>query len=290
MTRSLIPSSALLIAALTLLAPATSAQTETAVLTIAQTGIGSNGFGTSWRGQDVQLTEDTWLTQIVFQTGSASANIDEVRLMTATPAPTTLRAVTSVTNAGTEVAAVLGQPYLLRGGVRYTVWFHQNNSPNGTYGCDLWRVDATWFSYHTNVDPTIAPGPGEPSYFWAYQYGTNLRLIGYDNLEITGNLVVGGSAQFDLEAHPNDIAFILFALRTTDQPFLNFAGPLRLDPNFLLDASFSGNVGATGLWTNTLQIPANPNLQGAILHTQGFYDANFANGATFSPLETLQIR
>ena len=74
------------------------AQTETDLLTIAQTGIGSNGFGTTWRGQDVELDEDAWLTRIVFQTGSATANVDEIRLMTAGMQPMTLRATTTINN------------------------------------------------------------------------------------------------------------------------------------------------------------------------------------------------
>lgn len=283
------PSLGLLIAALAV-GPTAPAQTETTLLQISHSAIGSNGFGTSWRGQDVELTEDAWLTRIVFQTGSATPNVDEIRLMTDANNLTTLRTVTSFQTTSTEVEAVLTDPYLLRGSVRYTVWFHQSGSPRGTYGCDLLRVDPSWGAYHTNVDPTQAPGPGEPSYYWGYQYGTNMRLIGYDNLEITGNLAVGGNAQIQLEAQPNDIAFLLLALGTTDQPFWIFTGPLRLMPSLIVPAHYAGNTGPTGLWTNNLNIPNDPSLHGATLYTQGLYDANFRLGGTFSPMEPLPIQ
>ena len=47
-----------LLACSALLAGTCLAQTEADLYTIAQSGIGSNGFGTTWRGQDVELTED----------------------------------------------------------------------------------------------------------------------------------------------------------------------------------------------------------------------------------------
>lgn len=271
--------------------PTTTAQTETDLLQIAQSGIGSNGFGTVWRGQDVELTEDAWLTRIEFQTGSATPFVSEVRLMTSVPNATTLRTVTSFTTTSTEVEAVLSQPYLLRAGVRYTVWFHQNTtSPRGTYGCDLTRVDPTWAAYHTNVDPTQAPGPGEPSYFWAYQYGTNMRLIGYDNLEITGTLAPGGSASIQLDAQPMDLAALLMGIGTYDQSFPGFIGPLRLDPSLLIPATFIAPIPASGAWITTLQIPNDPNLSGAVLYFQGAYDLRMAGSVRFSPMEALRIQ
>jgi hypothetical protein len=276
-------------ATLAALSPVARAQTETAILTIAQSGIGSNGFGTSWRGQDIELAEDAWLTRIEFQTSGASANVDEIRLMTAVPGPVTLRAVTTIRQLGSAVEAVLGEPYLLRAGTRYTVWFHQGGRPGATSGCDLTRVDPSWGAYHTDVDPTQAPGVGEPAYYWGYQYGTNLRLIGFDNLEISGNLTIGGSASIQLEAQPNDVAFVLFALGVADLPFPPFAGALRLDPATILPASFAGNVGPTGTWVNTLGIPNDPTLRGLTIQVQALHDQTFANQGRFSPLEALRI-
>lgn len=283
------PTTAILTLCFALCSASLSAQVETPILQIAQGGIGSNGFGTTWRGQDVELTEDAWLTRIVFQTGSATSQIDEIRLMTGVPAPVTLRTVTSFTTTSTEVEAVLTQPYLLREYTRYTVWFHQNGSPRGTYGCDLLLVDPTWGGYHTNVDPTLAPAPNEPGYYWHYQYGTNLRLMGFDNLEITGNLTVGGSAQFQLDAPPSDFAFLLFGFGTTDLAIPGFNGPLRLDPASIAPTSFAGIVPASGSWINSLNIPNNANLHGATLYTQALYDPTLTTGATMSPLERLLI-
>ena len=272
------------------LATSVHAQTETPVLQIAQSGIGSNGFGTSWRGQVVELAEDAWLTRIAFSTGSASSQVDEIRLMTSVPVPTTLRSETTLTVTNTEVEAVLTQPYLLRGGTRYTVWFHQTGTPRGTSGCNLHVIDPSWGGYHTNVDPTVAPGAGEPGYFWNYQYGTNLRLMGWDNLEITGTLVIGGQAQWQLDAPALDIAFLLFGFGTTDLAIPGFTGPLRLDPSLIAPAYFVGTVAANGVWLNSLSIPNDPSLHGAVIHTQAFHDDLLGNGATFSPLETLVIQ
>lgn len=276
--------------AVLLLGTGVAAQPETTLLDISQSGIGSNGFGTSWRGQDVVLGEDAWLTRIEFATGSATPNVDEIRLMTATPNAVTLRAETNLVKSNTAVEAVLSQPYLLRAGEGYTIWFHQSGSPRGTSGCDLTRVDPSWAAYHTNVDPTQAPGAGEPGYFWAYQYGTNVRLTGIDNLEITGNLVPGGTATFQLDAAPNDLFVVLFGLGTTDQPFPPFQGPLRLDPGFILPVTYSGSVGPSGTWTTSLPIPNQPGLSGALAWTQALYDATFMSGGTFSPLEQLRIQ
>ena len=283
-----LPTILLLSAALS--APSLSAQTETDILTIAHTSIGSNGFGTTWRGQDVELADDTWLTRIVFQTGSATAQIDEIRLMTAVPAPVTLRSVTSFTTSGTEIEAVLPTPYLLRGGVRYTVWFHQNASPRGTYGCDLTRVDPTWGAYHTNVDPTQAPAAGEPGYYWHYQYGTNVRLVGYDNLTISGNLVVGGSATIVVEAPPAHLAMLMFALSTTDVTLPGILGPIRLDPATILPVSFFSVVGPNGLWQSQIPIPNDPNVRGVSLVVQGIHDQTFGSGGTVTPYDLLYVQ
>jgi hypothetical protein len=265
------------------------AQTIAPILQIAQTGIGSNGFGTTWRGQDVQLEEDAWLFSIVFQAGSAASRIDEVRLMTAVPNPVTIHSSTVILVNGADAEAILPAPYMLRGGTRYTVWFHQTGSPNGTYGCDLHLVDPSWGGYHTNVDPTVAPGPGEPSYFWAYQYGTNVRLMGYDNLEITGNVVPGGAAVITLEAPAFDFAFVAFGLQLADQQRPNYIGPLRLDPAWIPPAYYFGVVDAAGLFVNTLPIPNLAWLHGTTLFVQGAYDPSFAWGATLSPMEVLTI-
>lgn len=275
---------------LPLLAVTAVAQTETPQLVINQSGIGSNGFGTSWRGQDVQLDDDTLVTQIVFQTGSATVNVDEIRLMTAVPSPVTLSTVTTFTTTATEVTAQLPVPYLLRGHTRYTVWFHQANSPLGTYGCNLWLVDPTWGGYHTNVDPTMAPGPGEPGYFWAYQYGTNMRLIGYQNLDVSGTLVPGGSAQIHLEAQPFSLLFTFFALGVADLPIPGFVGALRLDPTRIQGGYILGVTDQTGNWTTALGIPNNAALHGVDVRVQALYDTTFAMGGTFSPMVTLSIQ
>lgn len=276
--------------ALLALAPAALAQTEGPLLQIAQTSIGSNGFGTSWRGQDAQLDHDAWLTQIVFQTGSATPQVDEIRLMTAVPGPITLRTVTTFTTTSTEVTAVLSQPYLLRANELYTVWFHQTGTPLGTYGCDLTLVDPSWGGYHTNVDPTMAPGAGEPNYYWHYQYGTNVQLIGYDNLDISGPMTLGSTVQIQLETQPLEFAVMMFSLGSGDMPLLNFTGPLRLDPALLLPAWFFGNVGPTGVWINQLPIPNNASLHGLGLYVQALYDPTFTTTATFSPMEPMQIQ
>jgi hypothetical protein len=280
----------LLLSALLAFAPAARAQTEGSLLQINQTGIGSNGFGTTWRGQDVELAEDAWLTRIVFETGSATPNIDEIRLMTAVPGPLTLRTVTSFTTTPVQVTAVLPEPFLLDGGRRYTVWFHQNGSPLGTYGCNLRLVDPTWGGYHTNVDPTVAPGPGEPGYYWFYQYGTNMQLIGYDNFEITGSLVPGGVAQLLLQAPPLAVSFTLFGLLPGNLPVLNFRGELRLDPQTVSTNTLTGIVDPSGNWGALLTIPNNNNLRGLSVFLQAVYDPTFTVTATFSPMEELRIQ
>ncbi|GAB4148859.1 MAG: hypothetical protein Fur0037_17170 [Planctomycetota bacterium] len=265
-------------------------QTEGPILVISQAAIGSNGFGTSWRGQDVELASDAWLTRIAFQTGSATPQVDEIRLMTGVPSPVTIAAVTSLSYLGTEVEAVLAAPYLLRGGTRYSIWFHQNGTPRGTYGCNLRIVDPTWSAYHTNVDPTRAPGPGEPSYYWAYQYGTNVRLTGYDNLNVGGNAVPGGMAQFRLETAPFDSAILFFAQREADLSLPLLRGPLRLDPARILPAPLIGTSGPSGFWTPSMPIPNSPSLQGVRLRVQAAYDATFAVSAAASPLDLLVIQ
>lgn len=269
-------------------APLVSAQSEGTLLQIAQSGIGSNGFSTTWRGQTIALAEDAWLTRIVFQTGSASVNVDEIRLMTDVPALVTLEAVTNITRTNSSVEAVLSQPYLLRGGERYTAWFHQTGSPNGTSGCDLTVANPTWRGYHTNVDPTQAPGPGEPGYFWAYQYGTNMSLIGHDNLELTNAPTIGGNAQIQLDAPPNINAALLFSLGAADFSLSGFVGPLRLDPSRIVSFAVVGTVAPNGTWLNTFQIPLDPTLRGLVVYAQGLYSFT-SIGATFSPLEIVRI-
>ncbi|MBK8979339.1 MAG: hypothetical protein IPM29_25865 [Planctomycetes bacterium] len=274
-----------------LAAGAVGAQTEGPLVTVAQTGIGSNGFGTFWRGQDVELAEDAWLTRIVFQTGSATAQVDEIRLMTATPQAVTLRTITTITTpSSTEAEAVLTDPFLLRVGTRYTIWFHQTGTPRGTYGCDLTRVDPTWRAYHTNVDPTVAPGGGEPSYYWGYQYGTNFRLLGWDNLEITGSSQLGGTAIFTLEAPPFDLAVLFFASAVGDQPLPPFRGPLRLALASIVPAAFAGAVDPNGQFVRTLTIPNDPRLVGIVVYAQALHDPSFVATGTFSPLDEMRIR
>ncbi len=151
-------------------------------------------------------------------------------------------------------------------------------------------VDPSWGGYHTNADPTQAPAAGEPRVYWGYKYGTNMRLLGHDNLEVTGSLIPGGTAQIQIEAKPGDFAVILFALRTGDQAFAPFTGPLRLSPASILPPTISGNTGATGVQTTVLPIPANPSLRGATMYLQGQHDPNFSLGATFTPLEVLMIK
>jgi hypothetical protein len=284
------PSALRLPVLLAVLAAPAYAQPEAPLLRIAQPNIGSNGFDTHWRGQDLQLAEDAWLVRVVLQTGSASPLIDEVRLVTAVPSPTTLRTITTFTVTAAAVEGRLPQPYLLRGGVRYTIWFHQNGTPRGTSGCDLTLVDPTWGAYHTNVDPTMAPAPNEPGYYWGYQYGTNLTLYGWDNLEVTGNLTVGGSAQLRLDVPPFDLAGLLFSGAPADQQVLGFQGPLRIDLTLLVLSTFLGNVGASGTWTNNLPIPNDPSLSGVSIYIQGFHDATFAASLTFSAMERLRIQ
>lgn len=271
------------------LAVASPAQTVVPILQIAQTGIGSNGFGTTWRGQDVQLEEDAWLISIVFQAGSAASQIDEVRLMTAVPNPVTIHTSTTILVNGNDAEAILPEAYMLRGGTRYTVWFHQTGSPRGTYGCDLRLVDQSWGGYHTNVDPTMAPGPGEPSYYWFYQYGTNVRLMGYDNLEITGNVVPGGAAVITLEAPAFQFAIVAFSLEPADLQMPNYIGPMRLDPAWIPSAYYFGVVDAAGMFVNTLAIPSGAWLHGTTLYVQAGYDPSFAMTATLSPMEPLRI-
>jgi hypothetical protein len=198
--------------------------------------------------------------------------------------------MTSFTTTGTAVTAVLPQPYLLNGGVRYTVWFHQNGTPLGTDGCNLWLVDPSWGAYHTNVDPTAAPGSGEPGYFWAYQYGTNMQLIGYDNFEITGTLIPGGLAQVQLQAPPLAVCFTLFGLLPANVPVLNFQGVLRLDPSTVSTNTLTGIVDPNGSWGAPLGIPANPSLSGVTVLLQAVYDPTFTVTATFSPMDELRIQ
>lgn len=267
------------------------AQAETDLFTIAQSGIGSNGFGTVWRGQDIELAEDAWLTRIVFSTGSASANVAEMRLMTSGTRPTTLRATTTInTLSNIEVEGVLGEPYLLRGGVRYTIWFRQTGTPRGTAGCDFQRVDPTWGGYHTNVDPTLAPAAGESSIWWGYRYGTNCRLIGYDNMEVGGSDRLGGVATFTLTAGPIQPCVVLFSGGTTDQPVPGLTGPLRLSLASIVTPGFLGVTDASGVFANALTIPNDPNLVGLALYTQGAYDPSFTRTATLTPLDVLRIR
>lgn len=282
--------SAILLPVLFATAPTAAAQTETTLYQINQSGIGSNGFGTSWRGQDIELTTDAWVTRIVFQTGSATPNVDEIRLMTATPNLVTLRSSTMLSTTASEVTATLPQPYLLRANTRYTVWFHQANSPLGTSGCNMAVIDPTWFGYHTNVDPTMAPGPGEPGYFWAYQYGTNMRLLGFDNFDLGGSSTIGGTAQFQLVAPPLNIAFVLFALGGAVIPVPGLQGALHLDPVLALPGQLIGIVDPTGNLILTTGIPNNPGLIGMRVHVQALYDASFTTTGTFSPSDVLVVQ
>ena len=281
-----------LLACSALLAGTCLAQTEADLYTIAQSGIGSNGFGTTWRGQDVELTEDAWLTKIVFQAGSAASNIDEIRLMTSGAMPVTLRATTTINSIGNnEVEGVLAEPYLLRVGTRYTIWFHQTGSPRGTYGCDLHRIDRTWGGYHTNNDPTQGRNLNDPSVYWGYQYGTNCRLVGYDNLEITGSTVLGGTVTFTLEtATPQDLCLLQFAGRTIDVSVPGLIGPLRLDLATLAPPGFVGTSDLSALFIRTLTIPNDRALVGVVVYSQAAYDATFTTTATFSPMDSLRIQ
>ncbi len=285
MLRNLLTLSILSAAALT-------AQTETDLYTIAQSGIGSNGFGTSWRGQDVELTEDAWLTKIVFQAGSAAANIDEIRLMTSGAMPVTLRATTTINSIGNnEVEGVLAEPYLLRVGTRYTIWFHQTGSPRGTYGCDLTRIDPSWGAYHTNNDPTQGRNLNDPSVYWGYQYGTNCRLVGYDNLEITGTPVLGSTVTFTLETStPQDLCLLQFGAALTDVQIPGLVGPLRLDPATIVPPGFVGTSDMSAMFVRTLTIPNDRALVGVVVYSQGAYDPTFTTTATFSPMDELRIR
>jgi hypothetical protein len=211
--------------------------------------------------------------------------------MTGTPSPQNLRVETNVVAiSGTEVEATLSEPYLLRGGQRYTVWFHQTGSPRGTYGCDLDRVDITWRSYHTNVDPTQAPAAGESRTWWGYRYGTNLTLLGYDNYNLTGNPRLGGFIDCTLEAGPNDLCAVFFALGAIDAPFPTFRGPLRLDVSQFIPLGIPGVADGRGSYVVNLPVPNQPVLRGASLYSQALYDPQFTRTATFSPLDVVTIQ
>ncbi|HMQ21932.1 MAG TPA: hypothetical protein PKE00_05545 [Planctomycetota bacterium] len=260
------------------------------VFAIAQTGIGSNGFGTTWRGQDVELDEDTWVTRIQFSTGSASVNVDEIRLMTATPRAKTLVATKIIIKTNTTAEAILTPPYFCRAKQRYTIWFHQSGSPRGTSGCDLTKVNASWGAYHTDVDPTVAPGANEPGYYWGYQYGTNVKLIGGDNFETSGSLTPGGNFRFDVEVCPNDFGALFLSLGTVDAQVPGFNGFLRVDPATVLGLGITFRASATGAWTLSAPIPNDPMLRGLTLYCQILHDATFATTATFTVMDSFTIR
>jgi hypothetical protein len=153
------------------------------LLTIEQTGIGSNGFGRVWRGQDISFSVPVVVTGVEFMDQSfAGDRIDEIRLMTSVTALSTLAASTTI-NSYDEGAfnrwhqAAFTTPVPLTASVEYTAWFHLTSTTAATAGCDLSIVDPSWGGHHTDGDPDgMSAGAAVE---WNYQYGTNIRVYGY---------------------------------------------------------------------------------------------------------------
>lgn len=260
---------------------------ERTVFEIRQSGLVSNGFGTSWRGQDLVFREDTIITRVAIQGGLATAQIDEIRIQFGNAI---VAATTQIEDLGADAEGILAVPFHAIAGRSYALWFHQRGVPQPTFGCDLRVVDPTWRSYHTDVDPTQAPGAGEPSYYWGHPYGTNVTVTGYDNLESTGALQPGGFLFLTLEAEAFDRFAVFLSSATAEFTLPPFQGVTRLSPLGLTPFVLTGQLGLGTSTSFFLPIPNDPALSGGILHFQALHDPTFAAGGRFSTLETVRIQ
>jgi len=151
------------------------------LLVIEQSGIGSNGFGRVWRGQDISFAMPVVITGIEFQDQSGVDRMDEIRLMTSVSALSTLASSTAIFSYDEGAfrrwhQVSFATPVPLTPSVEYTAWFHMS-STGATPGCDLTIESAGWGGQHTDLDPDGESSASAGN--WNYQYGTNIRVYGY---------------------------------------------------------------------------------------------------------------
>lgn len=153
------------------------------LLNIEHSGIGANGFGRVWRGQDIAFPMAVVVTGVEFQDQTfVGDRMDEIRLMTSVGALSTLASSTTITAYDADAISrwhqvTFAAPVPLLASVEYTAWFHLTSTAVPTRGCNLFTVTAGWGGHHTDLDPNGESSASAGN--WDYQYGTNLRVYGY---------------------------------------------------------------------------------------------------------------
>jgi hypothetical protein len=128
--------------------------------------------------------------------------------------------------------------------------------PPMEYGVSPYWPGVSW--------PPYGPPPYEEWWIWVAK-----------NLRITGPVLVGGTATFDVLApkFPGRLFQLAFSLTGAfpGTPLGPFRIPLVWDSTFMgsLDAGIGGVLDASGKATLALAVPPDPGLQNLVVHTSG---------------------